>query len=361
MEILIVIKNKIVKVFCNLFQNNTGNNDQLSKKSFYYFTQGLLNYTLPSQAELDSMEKNFNGTFGDSKSLKYHFIVFKAFIGLYFLGFMFLILKTIAEMEINFNNIIQGISAIFSVTIIYFGLAYYIWTFVKASMPTQNLDLQVKQTTFELIRQNYKLEKLIYLPPNMVKQVIELDLIKDIFKNNADGKVEISEVICCKIDDDNRPFLLADVKFTSNDSLKTVRHFLVFLSKNPDQHFGNTASFSNAFWKMKFGHKVETESIDFDKKFKTISENQVEARLALKTNVMADMINLENFAPRKNLFYFHHEAFIICIEKEVDPFEIYGYLRFNDIRSSARNIYKDLNIGINIFQEFWLNRKSWKL
>jgi hypothetical protein len=360
MEILILIKNKIVKLLDSLLHINTRKNSLLDKKSFYYFTQGLLNYTLPTQTELDSMEKNFNGTFGDSKYVKYNFIAFKAFIGLYFLGNIYLIIKTIIEVEMNFNNIIQAIIAILSVTAIYFGLGYYIWPMVKNLMPTQNLGLEVKQTTFELIRQSYSLEKLIYLPPNMVKQVMELDLIKDIFKNNAEGKVEISEVICCKIDDNNRPFLLADVKFTTNDTLKTVKHFLVFLSKNPDQHFGNTASFSNAFWKMKFGHKVETESIDFDKKFKTISENQVEARLALKTNVMADMINLENFAPRKNLFYFHHEAFIICIEKEVDPFEIHGYLRFNDIRSSARNIYKDLNIGINIFQEFWLNRKSWK-
>lgn len=357
MDILILIKNKIVKLLDSLLHINTRKNSLLDKKSFYYFTEGLLNYTLPTQTELDSMEKNFNETFGDSKYLKYNFFGFLGFIGLFILTFVSFM---IAGVGVNADNIIELIITIISVVAIFIWLSYSIWPFIQASMPTQNLTLQIKQTTFELIRQSYSLEKLIYLPTNMVKQVMELDLIKDIFKNNADGKIEISEVVCCKIDENNRPFLLADIKFTSNDSLKTVKHFLVFLSKNPDQHFGNTASFSNPFWKLKFGHKVETESIDFDKKFKTISENQVEARLALKTNVMADMINLENFAPRKNLFYFNHETFIICIEKEADPFEIYGYLRFNDIKSTTRNIYKDLNIGINIFQEFWLNRKSWK-
>jgi len=360
MKIFILLKNNIAKLFDRFIYINKEKDGLSDKKSFYYFTQGLENYTLPTQSELEKMEKYFNGTFNDNKYLKFNIIGFYVFTGLYFLGFLFIVIITIIETEINFNNIIVGIITILSLVVIFSGLAYFIWPIVKNLSKTNTFDFQIKQTYFELFRQIYSFAKLIYLPPNMVKQVMELDLIKEVFKNNAKGVVEISEVVCCKIDDNSRPFLIADVKFTIKDSLKTVKHFLVFLSKNPDQHFGKTASYSNPFWKLNFGHKVETESIDFDRKFKTISEDQVEARLALKTNVMSDMIDLENFAPRKNLFYFNHETLIIFIEKEVDPFEIYGNINFNDIRSSAKNMYKDLNIGINIFLEFWLNRKSWK-
>jgi len=92
----------------------------------------------------------------------------------------------------------------------------------------------------------------------------------------------------------------------------------------------------------------------------SFSEDQVEARLALKTNVMQDMIDLENHCPGKTMFYFYDNKFIVCVERNESLFEINGKIDINNIYSSASSIYNDLNLALNIYRNFWLSRKSWK-
>ena len=155
---------------------------------------------------------------------------------------------------------------------------------------------------------------------------------------------------------------LRKVSYNSGGENATIRHFMVLVSDNPDDHFGHTVSYSknSLVWNFKLGNRVTTESVVFDKKFDSFSENQIEARLALKTNVMQDMIDLENHCPGKTMFYFYDNKFIVCVEKKDSLFEINGKIDINNIDSSASLIYNDLNLALNIYRNFWLSRKSWK-
>lgn len=116
-------------------------------------------------------------------------------------------------------------------------------------------------------------------------------------------------------------------------------------------------SSSDSAWKFNLPHKVETESTVFNKTFKTSSTNQLQARLHLKTNVMQDMIDLNESLAKKNIvLYFNDDQMYIIFETSKNPFDP-DYAQPINNENSFEEVIKDITQSLKIFDDFCLDRK----
>jgi hypothetical protein len=149
------------------------------------------------------------------------------------------------------------------------------------------------------------------------------------------------------------------IDFTIKSGDDNIAHYLCLKTKNPDKTEGQTVSWSKKGWHFKFPHKVTTESVVFDKIFKTVSTNQVDARIHLKTNVMQDMIDLyERLTSKNAVFYFDESLIYIIFEAGKNALEPDLSKSITD-QTTIKPILDDIGIGLKIFDDFWLSRKAY--
>jgi|GEM_PF-5330200 len=135
-------------------------------------------------------------------------------------------------------------------------------------------------------------------------------------------------------------------------------YYLALAVKNPDKITGTTASCSDWNWNFKLPHEVETESIVFNKMFKTTATSQIDARLHLKTNVMQDMIDLNNsISTKKSLFYFKDSQMLFVLNLPKNYFEL-DYTKPLTDQQFNKEFETELNKCLKIFDDFWMDRKA---
>ena len=103
--------------------------------------------------------------------------------------------------------------------------------------------------------------------------------------------------------------------------------------------------------------KVELEDIDFNKKFKVISDNQIEARYILTPQMMENLLCLEE--KFKNLKVVFVDKYLYIGAPNINLFELDNFKK-NDYFSVFENLYDEVNVCLKIVEEIKDNNKVFK-
>ena len=110
-------------------------------------------------------------------------------------------------------------------------------------------------------------------------------------------------------------------------------------------------------WFSRF-KKIELESIDYNAKFKTYTDNEHSAFYILTPHLMESIMNLERRNPGSIALSFHGSTLSVGINNSRDTFELN---MFKEINPEVINSYKrDLLVIKEIVQELKLNRNIFK-
>ena len=213
---------------------------------------------------------------------------------------------------------------------------------------------------------NLKIDKVKNIQPinkDIFAKLQPIVLLKKIFlENTSDFDLEVIDFFT--FDYKNKKVALINFWQGQSNDDKTKKYYSCLITKNPDKAKGKTLAWSHRKFNLKFkdqdfDENITTESPIFDKLFKVISTNQLEARLHLKTNVMQDMIDLAQ--TRESILYFDEELIFIITRTNSNLMNT----GFNtNIEKQQKQIYNMLNYIIirklKIFDEFWLDRKNFK-
>jgi hypothetical protein len=150
---------------------------------------------------------------------------------------------------------------------------------------------------------------------------------------------------------------------TGSGKNTTTTSFVCLTTKNPDKISGQTITWSGGYWKFDLPHKVKTESMVFDKIFKTVATSQIDTRLHLKTNVMQDMIDMHSQLQNKEmLFYFDNDDMYLIFSPYLKNAPNYFEFDFSKpiLDTNMDNeVVKSIQLCLKIFDDFWLDRKSY--
>ncbi len=102
---------------------------------------------------------------------------------------------------------------------------------------------------------------------------------------------------------------------------------------------------------------IELEDMAFNKAFKTMTTNDIEARYILSSNLMERIVAFKNRAHGPVQISFVNSNMYIFTETKKDLFEA-RFWRSND-EKALRNIYDEFMTYFDIVEEFTLNRRIW--
>ncbi|GAB4145557.1 MAG: hypothetical protein OHK0017_05280 [Patescibacteria group bacterium] len=228
-----------------------------------------------------------------------------------------------------------------------------------------------------LIRQSQKLKP--QLKAWIIHNKLQIDgltepkYVADEYKNSLFNSLFIQKLVLqnsafktVKIDDalvfnyKGKPVELYEFKPDTNDDEENNKNtYICLTTTNPDKIEGTSVAWSGKRWKFNLPEKVRTESVVFDKIFKAASTGQLEARLHMKTNVMQDMIDLnQQLAGRETVFYFHNSQIYIFFKYIGNAFEPNLQKSLKQNIDTVDPLKKDIELGLKIFDDFWLSRKS---
>lgn len=104
--------------------------------------------------------------------------------------------------------------------------------------------------------------------------------------------------------------------------------------------------------------KVELESIDFNKKFKTYAKDALNAFYILTPEIILAILEIEKQNPGKIAILFHDNKMVVCINNFVDTFEIKLSQKIDDKFISI--IDRDINMLLNLVTQMKLNKNVFK-
>jgi Protein of unknown function (DUF3137) len=189
-------------------------------------------------------------------------------------------------------------------------------------------------------------------------------IIKKILVDNL-NPARLGVVDFCTFDYKNKQVALINFWWGNSEDNNDNKYYSCLITNNPDKTGGKTLAWSGRKFGVKFSGQnfneiIETESVVFDKLFKMISTNQIEARLHLKTNVMQDMIDLAQ--KRETILYFDQNLVFIITRTNrslLDLIVSFGGYQKKHQENMVKNIKYTVERKLKIFDEFWLNRKSY--
>ncbi|GAB4145442.1 MAG: hypothetical protein OHK0017_05030 [Patescibacteria group bacterium] len=225
-------------------------------------------------------------------------------------------------------------------------------------MKVDKLKIEVKSWYYKSKGLNLpEVENLNLVPKSSFNQIYSVNFIQNLFlKYNIYETIRFDDLL--SFDYKKLPVELVDFKVTTGGKNSSTYSYICLKADNPDRLTGETAAWSDSCWEFKLSDKIRTESVVFDKHFQTVSSSQLEARLHLKTNVMQDMIDLYNSTKSKRVvFYFNQSQIYVFFRVDKDPFELNYDLSLNQ-SSVADQLLKDIQLGLKIFDDFWLDRKA---
>lgn len=105
--------------------------------------------------------------------------------------------------------------------------------------------------------------------------------------------------------------------------------------------------------------RVKLENVEFEKKFKTFSTDQIEARYILSPNLMERMLTLNQaFEKGKISFSFFDSFVVVAISNSIDHFETNIWQRA-DKKEILKREYDMLCSMVSIVEELNLNTRIW--
>lgn len=137
-------------------------------------------------------------------------------------------------------------------------------------------------------------------------------------------------------------------------------HYLIFTTNYPDKVKGKTVSYNDTMsWNFDsdITVRIRTESPIFDELFNTYSTHNITARLHLKTNVMADMLDITSSTEYNFVFYFENSRIFIIKRTRKDLFDPNIFMSFKNPKQ-YESIKNDIQKCLYMFDTLWLNRKA---
>lgn len=110
--------------------------------------------------------------------------------------------------------------------------------------------------------------------------------------------------------------------------------------------------------KRKDAYQIELEDPVFNKAFKTLTTEDIEARYILSANLMERMVTFKNRAHGPVRMVFADSKMYILTETNKNLFES-QFWRSND-EKALRQIYEEFMTYFEIIEEFTLNRRIWR-
>lgn len=252
---------------------------------------------------------------------------------------------------LSYVLIFIGVVLVFSIftSMIFFGVSVYLYN------ESRKLKLIIKIWIIENKVKLPNLTDIEYIQNRDFKNFLRLHVIRRIIRENLRfSKTSIDDIIIFKYK--SKDVELIEFK---EDKTKKSNSYVCLATKNPDNIEGKTVAWSDKRWNFNLPEKVKTESLVFDKIFKAVSTNQRDARMHLKTNVMQDMIDLnESLASKDTVFYFDESTIYIIFRFIGDALEPNLDKPITEQTSVNDFIMKDIALGLKIFDDFWLSRKT---
>lgn len=121
-----------------------------------------------------------------------------------------------------------------------------------------------------------------------------------------------------------------------------------------DKKFFDTERFE---LKFKGAFEIEMEDIAFNKEFRTMTTDDIEARYILSSNLMERIMEFTNRSKDEVELSFKNSKMFIMHEARKNHFE--GKLFDNNDEETLKEIYNDFRTYFDIIEEFRLNRRIW--
>lgn len=121
-----------------------------------------------------------------------------------------------------------------------------------------------------------------------------------------------------------------------------------------DKKFFDTERFE---LKFKGAFEIEMEDIAFNKEFRTMTTDDIEARYILSSNLMERIMEFTNRSKDEVELSFKNSKMFIMHEARKNHFE--GKLFENNDEETLKEIYNDFRTYFDIIEEFRLNRRIW--
>jgi hypothetical protein len=144
--------------------------------------------------------------------------------------------------------------------------------------------------------------------------------------------------------------------FTANFNKQFQFKTFVF-PDSAERFFGGLANTLQGMNK-RHGQLVKLEDPEFERLFAVYSEDQVEARYILSTNLMARLVQFKKKSRRDLSIAFVNNAIYVAIACEEDLFEPKLYSSMTDFRP-IQEYFENLQLVIGIVEELKLNRRIW--
>ncbi|PAV31512.1 hypothetical protein CIL05_02320 [Virgibacillus profundi] len=109
--------------------------------------------------------------------------------------------------------------------------------------------------------------------------------------------------------------------------------------------------------KFQGAFEIEMEDIAFNKAFRTMTTDDIEARYVLSSNLMERIMEFENQSKDEVELSFKNSKMFIMHKSRKNHFE--GKLFENNDEETLKQIYTDFRTYFDIVEEFRLNRRIW--
>lgn len=239
------------------------------------------------------------------------------------------------------------------------GIVYFVITYNKY----EQINYEVKSWLYKHKVNIPGIQNLTLVEKKQAEKLKNLLVTKKIVaQGNFSPSVDHDELLVFEYK--QKKVALIDLSITTGSGKSRVsRSFICLTTKNPDKISGQTVTWSGGYWNFDLPHKVETESIKFDKIFKTVATSQIDARMHLATNVMQDMIDMYNSLENKQiLFYFDDDDMYFIFSPSLKNTPSYFEFDFSKPVVDAAmddDVVKCIEQCLKIFDDFWLDRKNY--